>query len=159
SGQRTAKMSPSHRAERLVRALENSLRSDVDPRPGGHLPVHRETESLELAEFFPRSPPANEVAVRDKNARSRWLRTKDGDGRAALHEQSLVRVEPPKRRDDCVERLPGARSAPRPTVHHEIVRTLRNLRIEVVHEHSKRGFLLPTFTRDRSAARRTYSAR
>ena len=42
--------------ERLVRALQDALGPDVDPRPGGHLAVHHQARPLELAEDAPRSP-------------------------------------------------------------------------------------------------------
>ena len=44
--------------EGLVGALQDALRADVDPRAGGHLPVHREAELLEPAELVPGRPLA-----------------------------------------------------------------------------------------------------
>ncbi len=43
-------------AERLVGALQDALRSDVDPRARRHLPEHRQTLCLEPTELVPRSP-------------------------------------------------------------------------------------------------------
>src|SRR5262249_53344447 len=54
--------------KRLVSALQDALRTDVDPRAGGHLPVHDEAFSFELAEVVPRRPAADEVRVRDEDA-------------------------------------------------------------------------------------------
>src|SRR5215831_11039229 len=93
-------------AERLVRALQNALAADVDPRPRGHLPVHRETETFELAELLPRRPAPDEIAVRDEHTGRGRLCAKYGDGLAALHEQGLVSAQPTQRRDDRVECLP-----------------------------------------------------
>ena len=45
--------------------------------------------------------------------------------------------------DDRVERLPAARGAAGAAVHDEVVRVLGDLRVEVVHEHPQRRFLLP----------------
>ena len=42
--------------EALVGALQDPLGADVDPRAGGHLPVHREAERLEAAELVPGRP-------------------------------------------------------------------------------------------------------
>ena len=42
--------------EALVGALHDALGADVDPRPRGHLPVHRQPEVLEPAELVPASP-------------------------------------------------------------------------------------------------------
>ncbi len=55
--------------EGLVRALEDALGPDVDPRPGGHLAVHREARPLELAEDLPVRPAADEVRVGDEHPR------------------------------------------------------------------------------------------
>ena len=40
SGERAAEVRARHGAERLVRALQDALRADVDPRAGRHLAVH-----------------------------------------------------------------------------------------------------------------------
>ena len=37
-----------HRRERLEGPLQDPLAADVDPRPGGHLPVHRQARDVEL---------------------------------------------------------------------------------------------------------------
>ena len=41
TAQRAAEMRTADRTERLIRALQDALRSDVDPRARGHLAVHR----------------------------------------------------------------------------------------------------------------------
>jgi hypothetical protein len=43
--------------ERLVRPLQDPLRADEDPAPGRHLAEHRQPESLQASELFPRGPP------------------------------------------------------------------------------------------------------
>src|SRR5215218_3517427 len=45
-----------HGGERLVGALEDALGADVDPGPGRHLAVHRETGPLQLPERLPVGP-------------------------------------------------------------------------------------------------------
>ena len=155
-GERAAEVLARDRAEGLVRALQNALRADVDPRAGGHLPVHHEPFALELAEVLPRRPAADEVAVRDQHARRARVRAEHGDRLAALHEQRLVVLERAQRAHDRVERLPVARRLPRAAVHHEIIRALGHLGIEVVHQHAQRGFLLPSLAGERGAARRAH---
>ena len=44
--------------EGLVRALDDALGADVDPRPGGHLAVHGQPELLQPAELRPVGPVA-----------------------------------------------------------------------------------------------------
>ena len=51
----------SHGSERLEGALQDSLRSDVDPGSGRHLAVHGEAKVLQAAELLPRGPIADEV--------------------------------------------------------------------------------------------------
>ena len=67
--ERPAEVLPRQLRERLVRALEDALRPDVDPRAGGHLAVHRQALALELAEDVPGRPVADEVRVRDQHPR------------------------------------------------------------------------------------------
>ena len=45
----------------LVRALNDALRADVDPRPGGHLAVHDEPQRLQLPEVIPVGPGRHEI--------------------------------------------------------------------------------------------------
>jgi hypothetical protein len=69
------KCSARHRAEGLVRALQDALRADVDPRAGRHLAVHGEPLPLQLAEHLPRRPARHQVAVGDEHARRvAWVR-------------------------------------------------------------------------------------
>ena len=145
-------MAPRDRRESLVGALEDPLRADVDPRPRGHLPVHRQTRGLELAELLPRRPFRHEERVRDEHARRPLVRTEHADRFSGLHQQRLVVPEPAKRREDAVERLPRARGAAGPAVDDELVRLLRHLRIEVVLDHPERGLLRPRAARERGAA-------
>ena len=44
--------------ERLVGALQDALRADVDPAAGRHLPVHRQAQGVEAAELVPVRPVA-----------------------------------------------------------------------------------------------------
>ena len=140
--------------ERLVRALQDALRADVDPRAGGHLPVHGEPERVQAAELVPVGPVADQVGVGDEHARRHLVGLEHAHGLAALHQQRLVVLEAAQRADDRVEALPVASGLAGAAVHDELVRILSDLRIEVVHQHAQRGLLLPAPAADLRAARR-----
>ena len=88
--------------------------------------------------------------------------TENGDGLSALHEKCFVILEPAKRLDDCVERFPVSRSFSCSAIDNQILRSFSHVRVEVVHQHPERRFLLPRFAgdlgpserADRSAIRR-----
>ena len=106
AGERPAEVLVRALGERLVRALQDPLGADVDPRARGHLAVHREPLRLELAEGVPVGPLRHEHRVRDQHARGHVVRAEDRDGLARLHEQGLVVGQRPQRAHDRVERLP-----------------------------------------------------
>ena len=81
------------RRERLVGALQDALRADVDPAAGRHLAVHRQALVLEIAEVLPRGPRGHEQGVGDEHARRARVRAEDADRLARLHEQRLVVLE------------------------------------------------------------------
>ena len=56
AAQRPAEVLARQLRERLVRALEDALRPDVDPRAGGHLAVHRQALRARARGRRPRSP-------------------------------------------------------------------------------------------------------
>ena len=142
-GERAAEAATRDLREALVGALDDSLAADVDPRAGGHLAVHRESERLEPAELVPGRPLPHQVRVRDQHARRPLVRAEHTHGLARLDEQRLVTAERAQRAHQCVEGLPGARRPTRPAVDHELVRPLGNLGVEIVHEHPERRLLGP----------------
>ncbi len=103
AAQIAAVMLPARLHERLVRALHDALRADVDPRPGGHLAVHREAAAIEFVEVFPGRPVRDEIRVRDEHPRCVGVGGEDADGFSRLHEQRLIVVEPAQHADDGVE--------------------------------------------------------
>ena len=159
AGKRTTKMPTGDRTECLVRALHNALRTDVDPRAGSHLAVHREPHALELAKVIPSRPAADKIRVGNQYARRVGVRAKHADRLAALHEQCLVIFQRAQRCDDRIETVPVAGRFSGAAIHHQVTRSLRNFGIQVVHQHAERRFLLPAFTRKRCAAWRAYNAR
>ncbi len=156
AGEGAAEVHAADGAQGLVRPLDDPLRANVDPRARGHLPVHHQPLPLERAEMLPCRPAADEVGVRDQDARRAAVRAEHGDRLAALHEERLVVRQRAQRRDDRIERLPAPRCLSRAAVHHQLVRPLRNVGVEVVHEHAEGGLLLPSLARDGRAARCTH---
>ncbi len=154
--QRPAEPAPRDLGEALVRALQDPLGADVDPRARRHLPVHRQPERLEPAELLPRRPFGHEVRVRDQHPRRPLVGAEHADRLARLHEQRLVVGERAKRRDDRVERLPRARRAPGAAVDDEIVRAARRPRGRGCSSASASP--LPAASRGRSARSRTARA-
>ena len=100
----------------------------------------------------------DEVAVGDEHARRARVRAEHGDGLAALHEERLVVLERAKRAHDGVEALPVTRGLSSAAVDDEIIGTLGDVGIEIVHEHAERGFLLPSLAGERVAARGAHGA-
>ncbi len=93
--------------ERLVGALQDALRADVDPAAGGHLAVHRQAHRFEPAKLLPGRPFRHEQAVGDQHARRQLMRAHHADRLAGLHEQGLVVFELAQGGDDGVERFPA----------------------------------------------------
>ncbi len=129
--------------ERLVGALEDPLRPDVDPRTGRHLPVHGQSERFEPAELGPVRPIGHEVRVGDEHARGPFVGAHDADGAAALDEQRLVRLERQEGPQDRLEVLAGARGPPGAAVDDQVVGALGHRRVEVVLEHPVGRLRLP----------------
>ncbi|MBV6467860.1 MAG: hypothetical protein PGMFKBFP_03233 [Anaerolineales bacterium] len=147
------------RAEGFVRALQNSLRADVDPRTRGHLAVHDESLFGEFVEVFPRGPMRDEVRVGDQHFRRVAVTLEHDDGFARLHEQRFVRFEILERFEDRVERLPIARGLSAPAVDDEVLRAFRHLGVKVVLDHAICGFGEPVLAGEVSPARRADGAR
>ena len=105
--ERAAEVLPGALGEGLVGALQDPLGADVDPRPGGHLAVHREAQRLEPAELVPGRPARHQVRVGDQHPRRLVVRAEDADRLAALHQQRLVVLQPAQRGDDPLVGTPS----------------------------------------------------
>ena len=147
-----------HRGEGLVGALDDALGADVDPRPGGHLAVHREAKVLEAAELWPGRPVADEVGVGDEHARRPLVGLHDADRAARLHEHRLVGLERGQGADHRVEGPPVARGPAGAAVDDEVVGALGVLGVEVVHEHPQGGLGRPLAGREGGAAGAAHGA-
>src|SRR6185436_1031142 len=73
---------------------------------------------------------------------------------AGLDEQRLVVLQLAQAAHQRVEALPVARRLPDAAVDDQVLRPLRHLGIEVVHEHAEGGLLRPGLAGDLGAARR-----
>ena len=82
------------------------------------------------------------------------MRAKNADGLAGLDEKRFVIFQRAEGSDDGVKTFPIARGFAGAAIDDEIVGTLGDFGIEIVHEHAQRGFLLPAFAGKLRAARR-----
>ena len=147
-------MAPPDLGEGLVGTLHDALRADIDPRARGHLPVHHEAFAIELVEMTQRCPVRHEIGVGDQHARRVRLGAKHADRLAGLHAQRLVGFERAQRGDHAVEAFPVARGAADAAVDHKLVRLLRHVGIEIVHQHPQRRLRQPAPGGKLRAARR-----
>ena len=144
--------------EGLVGALHNPLAADVDPRPRRHLAVHGEALAVELVEVRPVSPVRNQVRVRDQHPGGIPVGAEHSHRLAGLHEQRLVLVHPLQGGDDAVEVPPGPRRSTDAAIDHQLVRVLRHLGMEVVHQHPHRRLGQPGLRGDLGAGGRVDDA-
>src|SRR3954447_6141083 len=155
-GKRPAEALARDRGERLVRALEDALGADVDPRPRGHLAVHEQARGVERAELLPGRPLRHEVRVGDQHARRLLVRLEDRDRLARLDEQRLALAE---RRELALDRREArlvARGLADPAVDDEVLRALGDVGMQVVLEHPQRRLLLPAAAAKVGHAARRY---
>jgi hypothetical protein len=72
---------------------------------------------------------------------------------AALDQQGLIVLEPAQCGNDALVTLPVPGCLAPASIHNQLFRPFRDARIEVVHQHSERGLLMPTLTGDGGARR------
>src|SRR4026209_2131572 len=140
--------------ESLECALHNSLTADVNPGAGSHLPVHRQANTLEAIELSVIVPLANEIRVGDENTRRLLVRFEFAHRFPRLDEKRFVVFKLAQRSNNYIESFPAPGGAAGAAIHHESIRILRDVGIKIVHQHSHRRFLMPTFATPFAAARR-----
>src|SRR5438105_12033081 len=140
-------------SERLERALHDSLATNVNPRTGGHLSVHGKAHFLEAIEFRVVRPLTDKIGIRDQNARSFFVRPKFSHGLSRLDKERLVVFEIVQGLNDRVESLPAPGGATCSAINDKPVWGFGYIRIEIVHQHPHRGFLMPAFATALGAAR------
>ena len=124
------------RHEGLVSALDNALGANVNPGTGGHLTVHHQSLSLELAEMLPIGPFADQVRVGNQDPGRIRSRAEDTNRLTGLDQESFVVLQLPQGPDDRVETVPIARRFAGSAVDDQFVGILRDLGVEVVHQHA-----------------------
>ena len=142
--ERAAEVARRHGAKRLVRALHDALRADVDPRAGGHLAVHREAQALESPELIPVGPASHEIGIGDaaRAAHRACVRnTATGLPLCTSSVSSSASVRSVRTMASNASHERAARPVP-PYTTRSSGRSATSA-IEVVHQHAQRGFLLP----------------
>src|SRR5438270_3420701 len=74
---------------------------------------------------------------------------------ARLHQQSFIILKLFEGPNDSVISIPVARGLTCSAIYDQLAWALANFLVEIVHQHSHRGFLLPAFAGKRIAARRS----
>ena len=103
--------------------------------------------------MLPVGPARHEVGVGEQHARRIGVRAEHSDGLARLDQQRLIVLERAQRGHDLLEAAPVAGRLADTAVHHQILRPLGDLRIQVVHEHAQRRLGEPAAAAEVRAAR------
>ena len=119
--------------ERFKRALNDPLTANVDPRPGGHLPVHRKSHSLESVKLIPVRPLPNEVCVSDQHSRRVLVSAEDAHRLARLNQQRFIVFKVAQRTHNRIKAPPVTGCLSGAPVDDQLTGLLRNLGVEVVH--------------------------
>ena len=83
-------MFPPGSSKSFKRTLHDPLATDVNPRTGGHLSVHRQSHPLEAIELGVIIPLTDEIGVRDQDSRRFVMRAEFADRLSRLNEKSFV---------------------------------------------------------------------
>ena len=142
--QGAAEMLAGRLGERLVGALQDALRPDVDPRArrsSGRTSSGPSRSSSRKTSQVAHLPTRFELAMRTRGAHGCVRTTPTGlpDWMSSVSSPSSRRSSRTMA-SNASQRTGGSTG---PAVDDEVVGVLGDLRIEVVHEHPERGFLLP----------------
>jgi hypothetical protein len=129
--------------EGLVGTLHDALAADIDPRARGHLAEHHQALAIEFVEMLPGRPVRHQVGIGQQHPRRILVRSENPHRLARLDQQRLIGLEQFERGDDRLIALPIARRLADTAVDHQILRPLRYVWIEVVHQHAQRRFGQP----------------
>ena len=99
-----------YRMKSLVGSLHNALRTNINPRTGGHLPVHHQSLPFQFIKMFPIGPIGHQHGIRNQNP---WGIHMGGQNRhrlSALDKQGFVVVQIHQRSLDLIKGLavPGS---------------------------------------------------
>src|SRR5579884_2078434 len=126
-------MLPAKCSKGFVGALDDALRSDIDPATGGHLAVHREFKGFQAVEFITCGPFRYQIGVRDQDAWRMRKGSESADRLAGLNEQGFVVLKVFQTADNVMKSLPAAGGAAGSTVDDQIARIFGNFFIEIIH--------------------------
>src|SRR6202034_3944299 len=85
-----------------------------------------------------------------------FVRTQNSDGLSGLNQQRLIILKMDEGSCDRVVRIPIPRRLARSSVDDQLLRRLRDVGIEIVHQHPKGRLLNPSLTVQLIAAIRSY---
>ncbi len=102
--------------------------------------------------MFPIGPFGHQVGIGDQHARCCFVCFEHADRLAGLDKKRFIGFELFQRFDDPVERIPIARRFADTAIDDEILRPLRHIGIEVVHQHPHGGLGVPRLAGDLRAA-------
>ena len=145
--------------EGLVRALHDALAADVDPRAGGHLPVHHQALAIELVEVLPGGPLGHQVRIGEQHPRRIDMRAEHAHRLARLDQQRLVLVQLTQRAQDLLEAIPVARRLADAAVDHQRIGVLGHFGVEVVLQHAVGRLDQPVLATQLRAGGRLHGAR
>ena len=145
SGKIAPSMLTCQRAKRFIRALQDALRADVYPTPGGHLAVHHQAFTLVFVELLLRRPMRDDVCIRNEDSRRVRVRSEHPDRLARLDHQRFVFVQLTETAQNGVKTLPISRRLASAAVNDQIVRVERHIRIKIILYHPIRGLNQPVF--------------
>src|SRR4030095_15547490 len=140
----------------LVGTLDNTLRTNINPTPGRHLPIHRELHCFQTVKFVACCPVWHEVGVRDQHTGRMRKCPEYTASLARLNQERLVILQIAQSTDNCMKGFPAACRTAGTTVDDQFAGIFRDFLVQIVHQHAHRGFLVPTFARNRCATRGAY---
>src|SRR5882724_554309 len=109
-------MFPAGCGKSLKRTLHDSLATDINPRAGGHLAIHRQPYLLEAIELTVIVPLSHEIRIRDQDARCFIVGPKFADRLSRLNEKRFVIFQLAERPNNRIESFPASRGATSPAV-------------------------------------------
>jgi hypothetical protein len=109
------------------------------------LSVHRQAGALEAIELIVIGPMPDKILIGYEDSRSFVVSSEFADWFARLNKQRLVVLQLAQAADNRFVSIPAPGRAAGPAVNDQPIRILRHSRIEIVHQHPHRGFLMPPF--------------
>ena len=129
--------------EGFIGALQNTLRSDINPRSGRHLPEHNQAQFFQFAEFFPGSPVRYQMRIGDQHAWAVFECSENTDRFAGLNQQSFIIIQVFQTAHDGMVAIPVAGGLAGTAVNYQLFRFFGYLGIEIVFQHTHSRLAMP----------------